>query len=149
MQSNRIQEMKSAQAKQKEIGEKQVVKMKFKENQYKHPRDTTPWFEAGKVYEIRGAASIQFWIVRGGEIVEGELKFPEAVQNPSVVVPNKYTEQKPFDGDVDNKEGQVDADPKPDAKPENIVKPQQEDGRPEALPVSGKQSKNKDSKTNK
>lgn len=68
------------------------VKMRFKEHKYYNDLHT-PMFEQGKVYELEGAEWIQRWLKRGGEIVEGELSFPEAVSDKSELVQSEV-EQK-------------------------------------------------------
>lgn len=108
------QKLKESQEKQKEVDGQQVVKMKFKEPKFMHPRDLEPRFHPEEIYEIKGAGSIQFWLNQGGEIVEGELTYPEIEPNPSVIVPNEYTEQNPFSGEPSPDWEQVakDLDPK-------------------------------------
>jgi len=65
---------------------KDTVKMRFKENKFYNDLDV-PLYIAGEVYVIKGADMIQRWLKRGGEIVEGDLEFPETEANPSDVVP--------------------------------------------------------------
>lgn len=50
---------------------KQKVLMRFKEHKYYNDLNN-PIFDAGKVYELSGAAWIERWIKRGGEIVTEE-----------------------------------------------------------------------------
>jgi len=64
----------------------QKVKMKFSEHKYYNDLNN-PIFDAGKVYELEGAAWIQRWLKRGGEIVEGVLPTAKADElNPSTLV---------------------------------------------------------------
>jgi len=49
-----------------------VVKMKFSSTQFYRDPDV-PIFNAGEVYEVKGAEWINRWLKRGGEIVEGAL----------------------------------------------------------------------------
>lgn len=58
-------------------GERKVL-MRFKEHKYYNDLGK-PIYEAGKIYEITGAAWIQRWQKRGGEIVEDPKAKPEAV----------------------------------------------------------------------
>jgi hypothetical protein len=75
-----------------EASKEQVVKMRFKENKfYNNPNEIH--FEKDKIYEIKGAGLIQRWLKRGGEIVEGELEFPEAKVNPSELVKEEVKEE--------------------------------------------------------
>lgn len=69
-----------------ESNQPQVVKMKFSEDKYYNDLDK-PIFEKDKVYELEGAGWIQRWVKRGGEVVEGEIPFPEQDEpNPSEIV---------------------------------------------------------------
>lgn len=90
------QENKAAAENKKEIDGQQSVKMKFKNNEYLHPLDEEPKYRAGETYEITGAASIHYWEVRGAVVVEGEVIFPEQVSDPTIIVPNEHTLDKPF-----------------------------------------------------
>lgn len=98
---------KAVIAKQKEVDDQQSVKMKFKEDKFYNDLNV-PLYEKDKVYEIKGADMIQRWVRRGGEIVEGELEFPEAKVNVSEVSENKYSEENPFGSDAKVVEDKVD-----------------------------------------
>jgi len=79
----------------KEHNDAQVVKMKFSEDKF-YNDFTKAHFEAGKVYEVKGADMIQRWLKRGGEIVSGELTSPKIEDNSSVVVENQHSESSPL-----------------------------------------------------
>lgn len=78
----------------------QIVKMKFKEDKFYTDR-SKPYFEKGKIYEVKGTDQIQRWLKRGGEIVEGELKYPKTELNLSEVVQpvvdKKFTTSESYD----------------------------------------------------
>lgn len=88
------------------------VKMKFKEDKFYKDRHT-PVFVAGRVYELEGAAWIQRWLIRGGEIVEDARPPQKPAVDPSVIIPksgapadDKKTETKettPTQGKVETK----------------------------------------------
>ena len=65
---------------EKQAGEGTKVFMRFQQHQYFNDLNT-PLFEAGKIYELVGAAWIQRWMKRGGEIVE--KKDSEKVEKPA------------------------------------------------------------------
>ena len=79
-----------------EAAKPQSVKMKFSEHKYYNDLNV-PMFEAGKVYVLEGADWIQRWIKRGGQIVEGELEFPEVIPNPSVIVSDESNIDSPVE----------------------------------------------------
>ena len=105
-QNKKLAKLQQVQAKKDQDSE-QVVKMKFKEDKFYNDQ-TVPYYEKGKVYEVRGADMIQRWLKRGGEIVEGELEFPEHEVNPSTVV--DPAGDKDPSGEVDNNENAGDGD---------------------------------------
>lgn len=68
------------------VDAEQEVKMKFSENKFYNDLKT-PIYNKGEVYTVKGADMIQRWLKRGGEIVSGELEYPDHTPEVSEVVP--------------------------------------------------------------
>ena len=64
-----------------EEGKSKKVLMRFGEDMFYNDQ-TKPYFEKGKVYEVKGADQIERWLKRGGVIVEGTYAGDEKLEAP-------------------------------------------------------------------